>query len=129
MNVRFDHLSLRAKNPERMKTFLCELLGLTVGFRPNLSFDGYFLYAGDNDLVHIFPRQDSHGVPPSESNTLAEENIVHHVSFHSDDYDELMTRIAVLELNYSVSQVPDTGVKQIFVRAPENLLVEIQVVQ
>ncbi|SIS69580.1 VOC family protein [Neptunomonas antarctica] len=126
MNVSFDHLSLSAINPQRMKDFLCDLLGFEVGSRPGLPFDGYFLYAGDKDVVHIFPHRASHEQQQSEVSGVTEQNIVHHVSFYSDDFDEVMVRIATLNLNYSMNTVPDSSVKQIFVRAPENLIIEIQ---
>jgi len=57
MNIRFDHLSLSARNPKRMRDFLVALLDLTVGTRPNLEFSGYFLFAGDKDVIHIFANQ------------------------------------------------------------------------
>ena len=122
MNIRFDHLSLSAKDPEGMKDFLVSLLGLTMGHRANLPFAGYFLYAGDKDLVHIFGRDsDSPKDKPAINN-----NIIHHVSFFSDDYEEIMHRIQKLGAVFKINEMPDTDVKQIFVHAPENLLIEIQ---
>ncbi len=128
MNVRFDHLSLNARNPERMKDFLIDLLGLRVGFRPNFTFDGYFLYAGDKDVIHIFSQYAKSDLSTDKTFNIEEQNIVHHVSFFSDNYDETIKRIERLNLNYSLSSVPDTKIKQVFVRAPENLMIEIQVI-
>jgi len=128
MNVRFDHLSLNAKNPERMKDFLMDLLGLRLGVRPNLTFDGYFLYAGDKDVIHIFSQYAKDDSSIEKAFNIEEKNIVHHVSFFSDDYEETIKRIEHLNLNYSLSSVPDTQIKQVFVRAPENLMIEIQIV-
>jgi catechol 2,3-dioxygenase-like lactoylglutathione lyase family enzyme len=125
MNIRFDHLSLSARNPQKMSDFLVALLDLTVGTRPNLEFSGYFLFTGDKDVIHIFANQQ-----PDVSNQLSQneqpQNIVHHVSFFSDDYQDVLARIAKLGLRYSMSEVPGTSVKQIFVRGPEGLIIEIQ---
>jgi catechol 2,3-dioxygenase-like lactoylglutathione lyase family enzyme len=126
MNVRFDHLSLSAKEPEIIRDFLVDLLGFTIGSRPNLSFNGYFLFAGNKDVVHIFAQSPNRKTLSNSG--LEEQNIVHHVSFFSDDYQEVMTRIEQLGLSYSLNQVPGSKVKQIFVRAPENLIVEIQAI-
>lgn len=125
MNIKFDHLSLNAENPEQMRDFLIELLGLKVGTRPNLNFDGYFLFAGEKDVIHIFGKS-----PRNDANYFGqdEQNIVHHVSFYSDDYDDVMRRIKMLDVKYGMSQVPNTSVVQFFVRAPENLIIEIQAV-
>jgi len=107
-----------------MKDFLVSLLGLTVGHRANLPFAGYFLYAGDQDLVHIFGRNEA---DDELSSTSSSENIVHHVSFFSDDYQESMHRIQKLGAAFKINEMPDSDVKQVFVHAPENLLIEIQV--
>jgi len=48
------------------------------------------------------------------------------VSFFSDNYQDVMTRITKLGLRYSMSEVPGTSIKQIFVRGPEGLIIEIQ---
>lgn len=124
MNIKFDHLSLSAKNPEKMKDFLIALLDLKVGTRANLSFNGYFLFAGEKDVIHIFGQNQN----VNSTNVTIEQNIVHHVSFFSDSYNDVMDRISSLDLRYSINQVPDSPTVQIFVRAPENLIIEIQAV-
>ncbi|REG86554.1 VOC family protein [Marinomonas pollencensis] len=125
MNIRFDHLSLSAKHPEVMRDFLVELLGLKVGKRSQLNFKGYFLFAGDKDVIHIFGQPMRRGVE-QDSLLYAEQNIVHHVSFFCDDYQEVLARVERMGLAHSIAAVPDSPVKQIFVRAPENLILEIQ---
>jgi len=37
-----------------MKKLLIDLLGFELGTRPNLSLDGYFLFSGEKDFIHIF---------------------------------------------------------------------------
>ena len=37
-----------------------------------------------------------------------------------------MQRIHTMNLDYSSSDAPDLAIKQIFIKAPENLLIEIQ---
>lgn len=100
MKTQFDHISLSAQDPEAMKDFLCILLNLQEGERPGFSFTGYFLYAGKDD--------------------------VHHVSFYTDDYLQTLQRINQLNAQFTQRDVPDSPIKQLFVRAPENLLIEIQ---
>ncbi|GGP63124.1 hypothetical protein [Shewanella saliphila] len=93
---------------------------MTHGRRPRLGFNNYFLFAGDKDVIHIFA---NHQAPAT---TEQEQNIVHHVSFSSDNYQETMQRIAKLDLAFSMGEVPGTLIKQIFVRGSENLIIEIQ---
>lgn len=127
MTVRFDHISLSAKNPERMKDFLCELLGLEVGSRPNFSFDGYFLYAGEKDVIHLFRNPEDIEGDASKAQDSLNQNIVHHICFYSDDNGATMDRISKLNLKYSINAIPGSSNQQIFIRAPENLMIEIQV--
>jgi len=75
-------------------------LDLKVGSRANLSFEGYFLFAGDKDVIHIFG-QPKHARHNSDEKT----NIVHHISFFSDSYEDVMARITTLDLGYSINQV------------------------
>ncbi|MGJ8646620.1 MAG: VOC family protein [Marinomonas colpomeniae] len=126
MNIRFDHLSLSAKEPEKIKDFLIELLDLEVKTRPDFSFSGYFLFAGDKDVIHIFPQQSD--IEAHNLENCFVPNIVHHVSFFSDNYDEVMQKIAQMGLRYNINNVPNSPVKQFFVRAPENLIIEIQAI-
>lgn len=132
MKITFDHVSLRAKNIEEMKDFLLELLGLEVGFRPNFSFPGYWLYSEgvEKALIHMYNEDASFYKEDLIEENFNEEstgkNIVNHICFYSDNYEEIMERISKLNADYSINYVPDLPIEQIFVRAPENLIIEIQ---
>lgn len=132
MKINFDHISFRAKNPSEMKDFIVELLGLKIGFRPDFPFEGYWLYSGDKDVVHIFNDQATFYKDGLINEIIEEEssgkNIINHVCFYSDDYEELMERINKMNLDYSINLVPDSPVEQIFIKAPEDLLLEIQAI-
>lgn len=56
------------------------------------------------------------------------QNIVHHISYFSDSYSDVIDRISSLNLRYSINQVSDSSRVKIFVLAPENLIIEIQAV-
>ncbi|KAB7888854.1 hypothetical protein [Poseidonibacter ostreae] len=132
MKINFDHISLRAKNPSEMKNFLIELLDFEIGFRPDFPFEGYWLYSGKKDVVHIFNEQATFYKKGLIKENIEEEstgkNIVNHVCFYSDDYEELMARIRKMNLDYSINLVPDCSIEQIFINAPENLILEIQAI-
>ncbi|MBT5559833.1 MAG: glyoxalase, partial [Proteobacteria bacterium] len=48
-----DHFSLRTLEVEKTRDFYVDILGLTVGDRPNFDFPGYWLYIGGQAVVHI----------------------------------------------------------------------------
>ncbi|MDO6445422.1 hypothetical protein Q4493_06475 [Colwellia sp. 1_MG-2023] len=124
MKVKFDHISLSAKNPEKMKDFLVSLLGLSVGNREGLPFDGYFLYLGKDDVIHIFGKQFN---SIKHNQNSSENPIVDHVSFFSDNSIELMNRINQLGAPYKIISNASLGFKQYFVQAPEGLVIEVKV--
>ncbi len=134
MKIIFEHIALRVKNPERMKDFLLKLLSLKVGFRPEFSFPGYWLYSKDieRSLIHIFHKDASFYKKDLINEDFDEEyisgNIVNHICFFSDNYEEIIKRISNLNIDYSINLVPNSPIEQIFIKGPENLIIEIQAI-
>ncbi len=58
-----DHVTLRTRDLEGAKAFFETVLGLEVGYRPAISFSGYWLYANGEPLVHLIPGQGGQGGP------------------------------------------------------------------
>src|SRR6516162_7010990 len=50
------HVTVKTANLEVTRDFYRDILGLEVGFRPDLDFPGYWLYCGDVPVVHLVPR-------------------------------------------------------------------------
>ena len=48
-----DHYALLTSDLERTTRFYTDVVGLEVGFRPELSFQGVWLYVGKEPIVHI----------------------------------------------------------------------------
>jgi catechol 2,3-dioxygenase-like lactoylglutathione lyase family enzyme len=58
MTLSLNHYSIRTADLDACRRFYVDVLGLEVGPRPNFSFPGLWLYAGDtsqwsNAVVHI----------------------------------------------------------------------------
>ena len=51
----FNHYNIRAERStmELLKVFYRDVIGLTLGDRPNLSSFGYWLYIGNKDILHL----------------------------------------------------------------------------
>lgn len=50
---KLDHVNIRTNQLSAMIDWYSEILGLREGKRPNFSFDGAWLYAGDQAVVHL----------------------------------------------------------------------------
>ena len=59
------HITVQTDDLEGTRDFYRDVLGLTVGFRPDLDFPGYWLYCGDVPVVHLVPRGNAIGGGPS----------------------------------------------------------------
>jgi extradiol dioxygenase family protein len=50
------HITVQTDDLEATRDFYRDVLGLKVGFRPDLDFPGYWLYCRDVPVVHLVPR-------------------------------------------------------------------------
>jgi catechol 2,3-dioxygenase-like lactoylglutathione lyase family enzyme len=50
---RLDHVNIYARDPKRMRDFLVAVLGVKEGWRPPFGTRGYWLYFGDQPVIHV----------------------------------------------------------------------------
>src|SRR5258708_968419 len=85
-----DHINIRTTELDKTRAFFTEVLGLTVGWRPDFPFGGTWLYAGDKDVVHLVevakPSQPSRG------------SALDHLALAIDDYEGAERRLGALVL-------------------------------
>ncbi|NND49460.1 MAG: glyoxalase [Rhizobiales bacterium] len=115
--MRFDHVNIRSRDMEAMRSFLEEIVGLKPGARPDFPFPGYWLYAGDQAVVHMIEwkeEEDLHAGP------------VDHIAFGTFDFDEKRAELDATGHKYRVADVPGLPLKQIFVEGPEGVTLELQ---
>lgn len=114
--MQLDHINIKAVDQEAMRDFLVTVLDLEVGFRPPFDFPGYWLYLGDNAIIHLKERE-----PASDASGW-----VDHIAFGPFDFDEQCNRLDKASLKYGVGGIPGTGIRQIFVAGPEGAKIELQ---
>ena len=113
--MQLDHINIRAVDQEAMKEFLVVVLGLEVGFRPPFDIPGYWLYLGDQAIVHLM------GTPKATG-----AGWVDHIAFGPFDFEAQCARLDSAGLEYGVGGIPGTGMRQIFVSGPEGAKIELQ---
>ena len=115
--IGLDHYALLSSDPERTTRFYTEVVGLEVGFRPELSFPGVWLYAGPEPVVHVI-----FGKPIPSRDTGA----VDHLALKATgDVDETLGRLKSRGVEYSMRHLQRTGVTQVFFRDPDGVGVEL----
>jgi len=63
-----DHINIRTADLAATKAFFVDILGLSDGWRPNVSRPGAWLYSGERALVHL--SQADGPVTPSKGSSL-----------------------------------------------------------
>ncbi|MGH7007251.1 MAG: VOC family protein, partial [Stellaceae bacterium] len=53
--TQLNHVTVRTRDMEGTKNFYEGVLGFRAGWRPPLSFPGYWLYCGEQPVVHLVP--------------------------------------------------------------------------
>ena len=112
-----DHVNIATDKLEATKDFFVTVLGLTIGDRPDFKFPGYWLYAGGQDIVHLV------GVDAN----AAEEPVspLDHFAFRTDDLDSMADRLESHGIKYIRAEAPDGSRRQLFLRDPNNVTIEI----
>jgi catechol 2,3-dioxygenase-like lactoylglutathione lyase family enzyme len=113
----FQHVNTRSADVDRTKDFYVRL-GLRVGERPPFRSKGYWLYLGDQPVVHLVQRSDEETHHDGAGN-------VDHVAFHAVDLEGTKRALTEAGLPFRTAVVPRDNTIQIFVRDPDGITVEL----
>jgi catechol-2,3-dioxygenase len=118
----FDHYNLRAPRPvlEELKSFYCDVVGLTVGDRPPFRRFGYWLYAGERPVLHLSEADDAEARSRTAVTTFA------HAAFNCTGRAHFERRLTALGIAYRTAHVPLLNLAQLFFHDPAGNGVELQ---
>ena len=112
-----DHVNIATERLEETRAFYVDALGLVEGYRPEFSFPGYWLYAGDRPVVHLQPSNGPVG--PSDASAL------NHFAFDVEDLDGMLARLERLGIPYEVRDIPSGAGRQAFLEDPNGVRLEL----
>ncbi len=124
--VSFSHYNLRAPREllDTLRTFYTEVVGLSVGDRPPFTSFGYWLYAGQQAVLHL--SEATHGeVRAIDYATIDSTTIFDHAAFNCTGRRDFERKLAQLGVPYEVADVPQTGQVQLFFKDPAGNGVEL----
>lgn len=113
----FQHVNTRSADVERTRAFY-EQLGLRAGERPPFASRGYWMYLGEQPVLHLVQRPDGQAPHDGSGN-------VDHVAFEASDLEGTRRALADAGVPFREAVVPRDGTIQIFVRDPDGLTVEL----
>ncbi len=114
----FQHFNIRSAHLEAAREFYTRVLGLRVGDRPPFASTGYWLYLGDDAVVHLVQRPAGDSAQPGAG-------ALDHVAFRGVDLDATRRALHEAAIPFQEAVVPRDGNVQIFVHDPDGLKIEL----
>ncbi|ARO88088.1 diguanylate cyclase [Nitrosospira lacus] len=119
--IGFNHFNLRAPRDlmDELKAFYCGIVGLDQGQRPDLGTPGYWLYAGNQCVLHLSQAR------ADETRLTHTATTFDHVAFTCTNRAEMEARLKRHNISYTAGQVPSMGIAQLFFKDPAGNGVEL----
>jgi catechol 2,3-dioxygenase-like lactoylglutathione lyase family enzyme len=117
MIVGMNHFTVIAENPQATLDFYVDMLGLSVGARPDLGFAGAWLYAdGPQAILHIYFDRNV-PTPPA--------GVIDHMAFTAKGLKAVKARFDARSIPYDLRQQVGAGTWQLFCHDPNGAKVEL----
>ena len=116
--ISLSHYNLRADRDQMilLKDFYCEFVGLKVGPRAALNSYGFWLYAGDQAVLHL--SEIRHG----EQRQSELKTSFDHVAFNCVDSSAMQEKLSQAGIEFRIAEIPASEgfptQKQIFFNDP-----------
>ena len=117
MIVGMNHFTVIAEDARATLEFYVDLLGMQQGPRPDLGFDGAWLYAGGSQAVlHLYFDR-----PPP----VQRAGVIDHMAFSAKDLKEVKARFDQRAVKYDLRRQVGAGTWQLFCFDPNGAKVEL----
>ena len=136
MALKLNHFSIRTPDLEASRRFYADVLGLTVGPRPEFAFPGAWMYAGDhasvaNAVVHLIgiDRNDPQGLQKylgdRAESSLTGSGAVDHIAFFAEGLAGMVAHLSSKGVAFRQRTVPQIGLHQLFLDDPNGVVIEL----
>lgn len=128
--TRLDHYSIRTTDLAATERFYADVLGFSVGPRPNFPFPGVWLYQDAIAVVHVV------GIDPNNPDGLkgylgdkdmnaTGTGTIDHVAFTASDLTAMRARFQTAGIAFRERQVPSLQLDQVFLEDPNGVTIEL----
>ena len=136
---KLDHVSIATDQLEDTKKFYCDLLGLKVGHRPKLKSSGYWLYSGEEAIIHLVEtgsnldrevafsddKKTARSLETLEITDLSETGMDDHIAMTVEESAGLVNFMKENKIAYWDRLLADRELYQVFVRDPNGVIIEL----
>jgi len=133
MGLRFmEHILILTHDPEGTRDWFCRNLGFREGYHPEFGFPVYWLYIGDQDVVHIgkagySDHQDTYLTTPNDVEGVdysaagaPGSGRIDHVCFNCENIQEFIDRFERNGVEFNERKAHNSNLYQLFMREPIN---------
>ncbi len=133
MGLKFlEHMLILTHDPDGTRDWFCDNLGFRNGYHPEFGFPVYWLYIGEQDVVHIGKarhsvHQDDYLKTPSDQAGIdysaagaPGSGRLDHVCFNCEGIEEFMERLTKNGVEFSERKAHNSNLYQLFMREPIN---------
>lgn len=115
------HINVRVPTTriDELRDFYRDMVGLREGDRPKMRSHGYWMYAGEQDVVHL---SADDGV---DEETMGASGPFNHVAFACSGAEATLQRLRAAGIVLRVKTVPEEQLVQIFFSDPAGVGIEL----
>ena len=114
-----DHYNVSTRKLQETIQFYQDVLGFVNGPRPPFDFPGAWLYSDGHPVLHL------NDISPTDRQQRPDSGVIDHVAFGSRGFEPMKQRLAGQKIPYRVNEVPNSTRRQIFLRDPNNVEIEL----
>ncbi len=119
-----NHYTIQARDLEATKNFYTDIVGLTVGDRPPLTFPGYWLYCGGIPTVHLLGYQAHAKLVTDGPSYPADTGRLDHIAFSCEGLADMRANLESRGMKYEERVLPRLNMTQLFYLDPDGIAVE-----
>lgn len=101
---------------EQTMLFYTNVLGLRIGFRPQFSVPGYWLYSDKEVVIHL---------TANDSRQPGVSGYLHHIALECDEIQSVITCLEEAGIQYRRNDLNEILVQQVLLKDPAGNAIEI----
>ncbi|MGZ3410737.1 MAG: VOC family protein [Xanthobacteraceae bacterium] len=103
-----NHVTVATGDLEGTRDFYKDVLGLPAGPRPPLGFPGYWLYCGDDPVIHLVPAKSAANGGATGTGNFD------HFAFAASDFKKMREHLVSRGIAFRENDVRGAGIRQLF---------------
>ena len=117
--MHIDHINIAAPAELLLKvrSFYCDVIGLTDGFRPEFSRNGFWLYSEGKPIIHL--------IESLQHFRNEKQGYFDHFALQATGLKKFIDKLEASGTSYKLSYLPDIDLSQVFCNDPCGTRVEL----